>query len=603
MKALWTLHAYFLKYRVLLLAGIGCILLSNLFRIVTPSLTGWIVDRALNLSVMSRQDSTTYGFFLNPVLSCWYSLFPEKSSFAAIGLLFICALISGFFMFLMRQTIIVMSRKIEFDQKNQIYQHYQTLDFEFYKRTPVGDLMNRISEDVSRVRMYTGPALMYFINLAAVIVMSIWFMWTTDTVLTLVALSPMPLLALTIYWLNARINKKSERVQQSLSTLTSIAQESFSGIRVIKSYSQESAVADVFRQKTEQYKNESLDVAKTEAFYFPSMALLIGLSTLLIILVGGWQVTNHMPGASVGKITSFILYVQLLTFPVSAIGWTVSMVQRAAVSQRRILEFLNYKPALTNSHSGFVFRFEQGITFSEVGFTYKNTGIQALSAINWSILKGQRIAIVGRTGSGKSTLLQLVLRFIDPDVGTICIDNQPLTQGQIHSWRSQIGYVPQDSLLFSETIRDNIRMGNPKADEQTVIWAAKMAGIHDEIDRFSEKYDTLVGERGVTLSGGQKQRISLARALVRKPAILILDDVFSALDAIKEEDISLAFNESFRDTTILYSTGRHIKSLRTDYILCLANGQPAECGTHDELMKKQGVYASIMLENNRNSTF
>ncbi len=530
-------------------------------------------------------------------------MFPKNSIVGATVLLFICALISGFFMFLMRQTIIVMSRHIEFDQKNRIYQHYQSLDVEFYKRTPVGDLMNRISEDVSRVRMYTGPALMYFINLAAVIVLSIWFMWTTDAILTLVALSPMPLLALTIYWLNARINKKSELVQQSLSSITSIAQESYSGIRVIKSYSREAAQTNVFRQKSEQYKTESLDLAKSEAFYFPSMAMLIGLSTLLIILVGGWQVTNHMPSASVGKITSFILYVQLLTFPVSAIGWTVSMVQRAAVSQRRILEFLEYKPVIVHSSTSTDIQFKQSITFNGVAFTYKNTGIQALRHIHWKIAKGQRIAVVGRTGSGKTTLLQLLLRLMDPDEGNIVIDDNMLTDLSLNAWRSQIGYVPQDPLLFSETIRDNIRMGDPAAMNETLIWAATMAGIHQEIDAFPEKYETIVGERGITLSGGQKQRVSLARALIRKPTILILDDVFSALDPIKEEAVCQAFNESLRGTTILYSTGRHIASLQTDYIVCLANGEIAECGTHDELMKKQGVYAAIMLENNRNSTF
>ncbi|MFM7710323.1 MAG: ABC transporter ATP-binding protein, partial [Ferruginibacter sp.] len=454
----------------------------------------------------------------------------------------------------------------------------------------------------SRVRMYTGPALMYFINLAAVIVLSIWFMWTTDALLTLVALSPMPFLVLTIYWLNARINKKSELVQQSLSSMTSLAQESYSGIRVIKSYAREKDVSDVFQAQTDQYKNESLDLAKTEAFYFPSMALLIGLSTLLIILVGGWQVTNHMPGASVGKITSFILYVQLLTFPVSAIGWTVSMVQRAAVSQKRILEFLEYKPVLVNKPVATDIPLYQTITFRSVDFTYKNTGIQALHDINWKISTGQRIAVVGRTGSGKTTLLQMLLRLIDPDAGNITIDNKPLHNIALDAWRSQIGYVPQEPLLFSETIRDNIQMGNPTADEQTLTWAATMAGVHQEIDAFPGKYDTIVGERGITLSGGQKQRISLARALVRKPAMLILDDVFSALDPIKEEAVCHAFNKSLQDTTILYSTGRHITSLQTDYIVCLANGEIAELGTHDELMKKQGVYAAIMLENNRNST-
>jgi ATP-binding cassette, subfamily B, multidrug efflux pump len=496
-------------------------------------------------------------------------------------------------MFLMRQTIIVMSRHIEFDQKNEIFSHYQKLDTNFYKTHSTGDLMNRISEDVSRVRMYTGPAIMYFINLAAIIGLSLFFMLRSDVKLTIVSLCPLPILAFAIYFVNTIINKKSERIQSLLSDLTTNAQESYSGIRVIKSFVQEKAMLNFFKKNSEDYRNNALSLAKTEAIYFPSMGLLIGLSTLITILVGGLDVVNNVPGASVGKIAEFVMYIQMLTFPVSAIGWTASMTQRAVASQRRINEFLQLAPTIIDAPTAKNETLKGNISFTNVDFVYPHTGIHAIKNFSLKINKGEKVAIIGKTGSGKSTIAQLMLRMYDTQNGEIRYDGNNITQIKNFSIRSQISYVPQDVFLFSDSIKNNIRFGEKNATDEQVYTAAKQASIFNEINAFDEKFETMVGERGVTLSGGQKQRISIARALIKKPEIVVFDDCLSAVDARTENDIITNLYNYLDNKTAVIITHRIFSLFKFDKIVVLDDGNIAEEGTHESLMGMKGMYYAM----------
>ncbi len=514
----------------------------------------------------------------------------RKILYAGIVLLII-AIISGFFMFLMRQTIIVMSRHIEYDQKNEIFSHYQQLDTQFYKTHQTGDLMNRIAEDVSRVRMYSGPAIMYFINLAAVIVFSVFFMYKANPTLTWIALSPLPLLAITIYFVNTIINKKSERIQSLLSDLTTNAQESYSGIRVIKSFVQEKAMFGFFARNSESYRSNALSLAKTEAIYFPSMALLIGLSTLITILAGGILVIQGK--ANTGTIAEFVMYIQMLTFPVSAIGWTASMTQRAAASQKRINEFLFTKPSIQNPASPTVHVLKGAVAFENANFVYPHTGIHALKNFSLKIEAGQKIAIVGRTGSGKSTIAQLLLRAYDLQEGKISYDGIPIQQLQVESLRNQLSYVPQDVFLFSDTVYNNIGFGLANASKEEIINAAKLASIHTEISNFPEGYQTMIGERGVTLSGGQKQRISIARALIKEPKMLLFDDCLSAVDARTEKEIIGNLYKYLSDKTAIIITHRIFSLFKFDKIIVMEQGAIAEQGTHEHLMALNGIYADM----------
>lgn len=600
MTHLSSLNKYFWKYRWRFFLGFIFVILTNYFRILSPQLTGHIVNTVIyaikaKAGAPSPQisDAGNYDASVRLLINAFQSLsFGKQVLFTGITLILL-ALISGFFMFLMRQTIIVMSRYIEFDQKNEIFTHYQALDASFYKTQSTGDLMNRISEDVSRVRMYTGPAIMYFINLAAVIGFSLYFMLRSDVKLTLIALCPLPVLAITIYLVNTIINKKSERIQVLLSNLTSNAQESYSGIRVIKSFVQEKAMLGFFTKNSESYRSNALSLAKTEAIYFPSMALLIGLSTLITIMVGALDVANQVPGATVGKIAEFVMYIQMLTFPVSAIGWTASMTQRAAASQKRINEFLQTGPAIENTPDAVDVTLRGNISFRQADFTYEHTGIHAVKDFTLEINKGDKIAIIGKTGSGKSTIAQLLLRMFDVQKGNISYDGIPVSAIKLESLRAQISYVPQDVFLFSDSIAGNIRFGNRYATEDDIIKAAKDACIYDEIAGFSNGFETLVGERGVTLSGGQKQRISIARALVKDPEIVIFDDCLSAVDSKTEKAIIENLYRYLEDKTAIITTHRIFSLFRFNKIIVMDEGRIAEQGSHEELLRINGIYADL----------
>ena len=601
MKHLSSLNKYFWKYRWLFFLGFFFVILTNYFRILSPQLTGYIVNTVVQSINSKGQGSsatihhtgTNYDILVKMVINEFDTIsFAEKILFTGIVLL-VLAIISGFFMFLMRQTIIVMSRHIEYDQKNEIFVHYQKLDTAFYKTHSTGDLMNRIAEDVSRVRMYTGPAIMYFINLAAVIGFSIYFMIRSDVKLTMVALCPLPVLALAIYFVNTVINKKSERIQSLLSDLTTNAQESYSGIRVIKSFVEEKAMLGFFKKESEAYRSNALSLAKTEAIYFPSMALLIGLSTLITIMVGALDVANHVPGATVGKIAEFVMYIQMLTFPVSAIGWTASMTQRAVASQRRINEFLHTAPVIKNGPDNTAVSLLGNISFINADFIYPHTGIHAVKDFSLQVKKGAKIAIVGKTGAGKSTIAQLLLRMYDVQKGMICFDGIPVNKISLESLRSQISYVPQDIFLFSETIGNNIKFGNNNATQDEIIEATRHAGIYQEISKFSLGFETMIGERGVTLSGGQKQRISIARALVKNPEIVIFDDCLSAVDGKTEKEIITNLYTYLMDKTAIIITHRIFSLFRFDQVIVMDDGRIAEQGTHEELLAKKGLYAAM----------
>ncbi|MEO5892433.1 MAG: ABC transporter ATP-binding protein [Ferruginibacter sp.] len=599
MKHLAALNPFFWKYRSRLLLGIFFIILTNYFRILAPQLTGYIVNTVVDKaehttsSVHRPAPAKEYDFVVQKIISALdTSSFSQQVLWCSITLL-VLALISGVFMFLMRQTIIVMSRLIEYSQKNQVFNHYQQLDTNFYKTHSTGDLMSRISEDVSRVRMYTGPALMYFINLAASLAFSIFFMLQASPRLTLIALSPLPILAVTIYFVNTVINRKSERIQALLSDLTTNAQESYSGIRVIKSFVQEKAMLGFFTANSEAYKNNALGLAKTEAIYFPSIGLMIGMSTLITIMAGGMDVINGLPGASVGTIAEFVLYIQMLTFPVSAIGWTASMIQRAAASQKRVNEFLKTTPAIREDVLPAKPAFNGNIAFTNVNFTYPHTGIHAVKNFSLDIRKGEKIAIVGRTGSGKSTIGQLLLRMYDAQEGLILFDGIPVNKIDLAWLRTQISYVPQDVFLFSETVQNNISFGVDNAGLPEVMQAARQAGIHNEIEGFAHGYQTMIGERGVTLSGGQKQRISIARALVKNPSMVIFDDCLSAVDAKTEKEILNNLNAWWKDKTAIIITHRIFSLLEFDKVIVMDDGKIVEQGTHNSLLQQNGYYAEM----------
>ncbi len=601
MKHLAALNKYFWKYKTRLILGIAFVVLSNFFDILSPQLSGYIINMVQQAiknhqsihAVIKYTEAANYNFLVQ-----WFIQWINSNSFTyssivilAGVMLLLMALLRGFFMFLMRQTIIVMSRHIEYDQKNEIYRHYQQLNTDFYKTHSTGDMMNRIAEDVSRVRMYAGPAIMYTINLATTIMFCLFYMFKQNTSLTWLVLSPLPLLALTIYTVNTIIHKKSEKVQRSLSDLTTNAQESYSGIRVIKSFGQEKNMLGFFKKNSEEYRRNTVSLSKLEAVYFPSMTLMIGLSTLLAILAGSMQVLH---GTMPGVIVEFVLYINKLTFPVSAIGWTASMIQRASASQKRINEFLQTPSTITDTQAGAKPALTGEIVFDNVSFTYPHTGIQALKHFSLAISEGEKILVLGKTGSGKSTIAQLLLRFYDTDEGQILMNGENIRNIPLRHLREQISYVPQDVFLFSDNITGNINFGLTHAAEAaTVQQAAMYASIHNEINNLPAGYNTVVGERGITLSGGQKQRISIARALMKGADIMLLDDCLSAVDSKTEHDIVNNLKEYLENKTAIIITHRIVTAFHFDQIILLQDGKVAEKGTHQQLMALKGEYADL----------
>lgn len=595
MKHLFYLNKYFWKYRWRLLLGILFIFISNYFAVLAPQVTGYIIDKvqaSLTGGIKERiieQNDWFVSWVIKKIETFSFSFTGIVALFGIVLLLF--AVLRGFFMFLMRQTIIVMSRHIEYDQKNEVFQHYLKLDTNFYKIHETGDLMNRMSEDVSRVRMYTGPAVMYLINLIALISLSVYYMVKKDPELSFYVLAPMPVLAITIYFVNNIINKKSEEVQAKLSDLTTNAQQAYSGIRVIKSFVQESAMLRFFRSNSEQYRSSAMSLYKTEAVYFPIMGLIIGVSTLLVILIGGLK---YMKGElNFGDMAAFIMYLTMLTFPVSAIGWVASTIQRAAASQRRLNEFLLTESTIQPPAKPIEHQLQGAIEFSNVSFVYPHTGIEALKHFSLQIKKGEKIAVIGRTGSGKTTIAQLLLRFYDPAEGEIKIDGVTLSQLNLQHYRSQVSYIPQEVFLFSDSIANNIAFGSVSEADERIQSAAVSASVHKDIQSFPAGYQTMVGERGVTLSGGQKQRISIARALVKDPGLIILDDCLNAVDARTEREILTHLSGYLQNKTAIVITHRIFSLLQFDRIIVMDDGYIAEQGTHEELLKKQGLYADL----------
>lgn len=586
MRSLFYLNRYFWKYRWRFGLGILFITVTNVFAIYPATVIRQSLDAVLeNASVIQLLEG-----------------YPAESLFRAdlakVVLIFAAvilalALLKGIFLFFQRQTIIVMSRLIEYDMKNEIYAHYQKLHLGFYRQNNTGDLMNRISEDVSRVRMYLGPAVMYTINLVVLFVMIIWIMLMVNVKLTLFVLLPLPALSIAVYLVNSTILRKSERVQQQLSRLSTFVQESFSGIRIIKAYNRIRYFTNQFAKDSETYRDKNVDLARFNAVFFPLIMLLIGFSTILSIYIGGMEVENG--SITPGVIAEFIIYVNMLTWPVASMGWVTSIIQRAAASQNRILEFLHTQPEIysatedTGPIAGY-------ISFKNVSFTYPETGIEALKNINLEIEPGKTLGIIGRTGSGKTTLIQLMTRFFDASAGSVYIDGKPIRDINLNQLRKDTGYVPQEVFLFSDSIRNNIAFGiheeNIPAEEEMarIEQAAKDASVYENIQGFSMQFETLVGERGITLSGGQKQRISIARAIIKRPSILLFDDCMSAVDTETEERILGNLLRIMKGRTSVLVSHRISTVKHAHHIIVMDEGSIVEQGTHEDLLEQKGLY-------------
>ncbi|GAA4274446.1 ABC transporter ATP-binding protein [Aquimarina gracilis] len=578
MRALRHLNKYFLKYKYRLLIGLVITIIARIFATLVPTIVGNSVD------------------VVQKYLDKEITDIAEVKSGLIINILLIlgAVLISALFTFLMRQTFIVVSRFIEFDLKNEVYQHYQKLSLNFYKKNRTGDLMNRISEDVSRVRMYVGPAIMYSVNTITLFVVVIGYMISIAPELTLYTVAPLPILSISIYKLSVAIHKRSTIVQEFLSRLTTFTQESFSGITVIKAYGIEPQTQKSFTSLSNTSRDKNLDLAKVQALFFPLMILLIGFSNILVIYIGGKQFIDGTI-QELGIIVQFILYVNMLTWPVATVGWVSSIVQQAEASQVRINEFLSQEPEITNTitHKTPI---RGNISFDNVSFTYDDTNITALKGVSFEVKNGETIGIIGKTGSGKSTILDLLGRLYDVSGGEIRVDGTPIRELNLTNLRERIGYVPQDAFLFSDSIKNNIKFGKENATDEEVHQAAKNAVVHKNITGFSNQYETVLGERGITLSGGQKQRVSIARAIIKDPSILLFDDCLSAVDTETEEEILQNINKISKNKTTFIVSHRVSTTKSADKIIVLEDGQIIQQGTHNQLINTDGYYKELYLK-------
>nr|BFF41564.1 ABC transporter ATP-binding protein [Tenacibaculum mesophilum] len=574
MKALQYLNKYFVKYKWRLLLGVFITVLAKIFTLKVPNyvLTSLNVVEDYQLGKITEISEVKSILFTNILL--------------IVGV----TLLGGFFTFLMRQTIIVMSRLIEFDLKNEIYQQYQRLSLNFYKQNRTGDLMNRISEDVSKVRMYFGPAIMYSLNMLVSFAVGFTQMYAISPKLTLYTMIPFPVLSVSVFILSKQINKRSTVVQQYLSKLTTFNQEFFSGINVVKSYAIESAVINNFDTLADASKDKNINLYKVQALFFPLMILLIGISNIIVLYVGGTLYINEE--IKVGAIGAFVMYVNILTWPVAVVGWVTSMVQQAEASQERINEFLEQVPEIENANEGETI-IEGDIEFDHVSLTYEDTNITALKDVSFKVEKGETLAILGKTGSGKSSIINLVSRLYDTTGGTVLMDGKDIKTCNLYDIRNQIGFVPQEPFLFSDTIENNIKFGKEDATEEEIIEAAKNAVIHDNIIDFKQGYKTILGERGVTLSGGQKQRTSIARAIIKDPKILIFDDCLSAVDTETEEKILSNLERVSSDKTTIIISHRVSSAKNADKIIILDEGKIIQQGVHNQLVKEKGYYKDL----------
>ena len=575
MKHLFTLNKYLVRYKWHFILGILFVTGSNYFKVKIPQTIRKALDYVINLL---EDPATVDQAILNKSLL--------EFAVMILGL----AALMGVFMYFMRQTIIVMSRLIEYDLRKDIYDHYQKLDVSFYKTHKTGDIMSRISEDVSKVRMYVGPAILYGINLTSLSALVIYSMFNVSVKLTMYTLLPLPFLSISIYFVSRIIHRKSGIIQKQLSQITSVAQEVYSGIAVVKSYVQEKSFLRHFDQQSEDYKNRALDLARVNAFFFPLMILLVSSSTLLTVYIGSIEVANG--NISKGTIAEFIIYVNFLTWPFTAVGWVASIIQQAEASQERINAFLDREPLIknhTDAHTDILGEIE----FINVSFTYPETGVKAIDNLSFKLKRGEKLALIGKTAAGKSTIVDLILRTYDIDEGKILLDGTNVKDINIEDLRSQIGYVPQDVFLFSTTIADNVRFGNPEATDAMIKKYSAHAAVNEDIEKLPQKYETMVGERGVTLSGGQKQRISLARAFIKNPKMVILDDSLSAVDTKTERKILDYIKHAIENKTAIIITHRIFSLLDFDQIIFLKDGKILEQGSHEELINLKGNYFEL----------
>ncbi|WPR75365.1 ABC transporter ATP-binding protein [Algoriphagus sp. NG3] len=583
MKPLWRLNRYLYRYKGLILLGIVFTVISNIFVIIPAQLVRLAIDYVVeSFSIYQPFSKGGMGGQAQDIFLKFVVVFGV--------LILVMALLRGIFLFFIRQTIIIMSRKVEYDMKNDIYDHYQKLPLSFYRKNSTGDLMARITEDVSRVRMYLGPAIMYGLNLLILFPLVITYMITVNPMLTLYTLLPLPVLSLSIYYVNNMINERSEKIQRSLSELSTFVQEAFSGIRVLKAFVREKDSANDFANASEDYKVKSIRLTRVNALFFPIIMALVGISTIITVYAGGLQVISGEIGY--GVIAEFILYVNILTWPVTSLGWVTSIVQRAAASQTRINEFLDEKNDIIST--GEIKAEIQGtVQMENVSFIYPDSGIVALQDVSFKIEEGQTLGIIGTTGSGKSTIANLLMRMYDPSAGEIKVDGKSITALAIADLRRQIGYVPQDVFLFSDTIGNNIAFGIEKPDSAIIEKAAKDADVYQNIVEFPKGFETMLGERGITLSGGQKQRVSIARAIAKEPKILILDDCLSAVDTKTENVILTALKSIMQNRTSIIISHRVSSAKLADQIIVLDDGRVVERGNHRSLMEQKGVYAEL----------